>query len=141
MERRLELHIFPYIGRHDIEAITGSDLLSALRHLEQQGKFDLTHRVRSICGRVFRYGKATGRKCTDVAVDLIGLLVPVETQHMAAIVDPIKVGGLLRAIDSYHVEPATRLALRLLPYVFARPIEFRTMERSQLTPGQADAIA
>jgi hypothetical protein len=33
MERRLELHIFPYIGGHNIGAVTGSDLLSALRRL------------------------------------------------------------------------------------------------------------
>jgi integrase len=47
---------------------------------------------------------------------------------MATIMDPIKIGGLLRAIDGYRGEPITRLALKLIPYVFTRPIEFRTME-------------
>lgn len=133
MERRLELHIFPYLGDLEVSGVTGADILSALRRLEERGKFVLAHRVRSICGRVLRYGNATGRKCTDVAADLIGLLVPVEVTHMATITDPIKVGGMLRAFDAYHGQPVTRLALQLLPYLFPRQIEFRTMEWAHLT--------
>jgi integrase len=133
MERRLELHVFPDVGDQDISQVTGADLLAPLRRLEERGKFVLAHRVRSICGRVLRYGKATGRKCTDVAADLIGLLVPVEATHMATITDPIEVGGMLRAFDAYHGQPVTRLALQLLPYLFPRQIEFRTMEWAHLT--------
>jgi hypothetical protein len=47
---------------------------------------------------------------------------------MAAIVEPAKIGALLRSIEAYDGEPLTRLALKLIPYVFTRPIEFRTME-------------
>jgi integrase len=54
--------------------------------------------------------------------------VPVQSERMAAIIEPIKIGGLLRAIDGYRGEPMTRLALRLIPYIFPRPTEFRTME-------------
>jgi integrase len=52
---------------------------------------------------------------------------------MAAIVEPIKIGQLLRAIDGYSGESLTRLALRLVPYIFPRPIEFRTMEWAHIT--------
>jgi hypothetical protein len=73
-----------------------------------------TFRARA-CSRVLRYARATGRKCEDVAADLIGLLGPVEPEHMAAIVEPIKIGQLLRAIDGYTGQPLTRLALKLVP--------------------------
>lgn len=133
MQRRLEAHVFPHIGETDVGQLTAPDLLAVLRRIESRGTFELTHRVRSICSRVLRYARATGRKCEDIAADLIGLLVPVEPEHMAAIVEPIKIGELLRAIDGYTGEPLTRLALRLVPYIFPRPIELRTMEWTNVT--------
>jgi integrase len=132
MLRRLDMHVFPYIGSYDVGVITGPQLLEVLRRIESRGTLELAHRLRSVCGRVFRYAKATGRQCENVAADLSDLLIPFESEHMAAIVDPVGIGGLLRAIENYHGEPITRLALRLIPYIFPRPIEFRTMEWSQI---------
>jgi integrase len=132
MERRLEMHVFPYIGERDVQLVRAPALLEVLRRIESRGTYDLAHRVRSICSRVFRYAKATGRQCDDVAADLVGILIPVESEHMAAIVEPAKIGGLLRSIEAYHGDPLIRLALRLVPYIFPRPIEFRTMEWAHL---------
>lgn len=128
MERRLERHVFPYIGERDVQLLTAPELLEVLRRIESRGTYDLAHRVRSICSRVLRYARATGRKSEDVAADLVGILTPVASQHRAAIVEPVKIGALLRSIDGYRGDPLTRLALRLVPYLFPRPIEFRTME-------------
>jgi integrase len=128
MERRLEMHVFPYLGGRDVQLLRAPELLEVLRRIESRGTYDLAHRVRSICSRVFRYARATGRQCEDVAADLVGSLTPVESEHMAAIVEPAKIGALLRAIEAYRGEPLTRLALKLIPYLFVRPIEFRTME-------------
>jgi integrase len=128
MERRLEMHVFPYIGERDVQLLRAPELLEVLRRIESRGTYDLAHRVRSICSRVFRYARATGRQCEDVAADLIGSLTPVQSEPMAAIVEPAKIGALLRSIEAYRGEPLTCLALKLLPYVFTRPIEFRTME-------------
>jgi integrase len=133
MMRRLEMHVFPYLGACHVGEVSAPELLEVLRRIESRGTFELAHRVRSICSRVLRYAKATGRQCQDVAADLIGLLTPVEPENMAAIVDPIGIGGLLRAIEGYHGEPLTRLALRLSPYVFPRPIEMRTMEWAHIS--------
>lgn len=132
MQRRLEAHVFPHIGTRDVKVLTSQELLTVLRRIEERGTFELAHRVRSICSRVLRYGKATGRRCEDVATDLIGLLVPYESEHMAAIIEPRKTGALLRAIDHYHGNDVTCLALKLAPLIFPRPINFRTMEWSQL---------
>jgi integrase len=132
MERRLEVHVFPYIGEKDVQLLGAPELLEVLRRIESRGTYDLAHRVRSICSRVFRYARATGRKCEDLAADLVGILTPVESEHMAAIVEPLKIGALLRSMHSYHGDPLVRLALRLVPYIFPRPIEFRTMEWAHL---------
>jgi hypothetical protein len=59
---------------------------------------DSAHRSREVCGRLFRYAIATGPAKHDIAADLIGSLALRTTQHHAAIIDPAKVGELLRAI-------------------------------------------
>jgi len=45
---------------------------------------------------------ATGRAERDLAADLRGALTPVKTINRAAIIEPKKVGELLRAIDDYQ---------------------------------------
>ena len=60
-----------------------------------------------------RYAIATGRAKHDIAADLVGALAPRTTTHHAAIIDPVKVGELLRAIDGYDGQPTTAAALRL----------------------------
>jgi integrase len=81
---------------------------------------------------VFRYAIATGRAKHDIAADLVGALAPRTTTHHAAIIDPVKVGELLRAIDGYDGQPTTAAALRLAPYVFVRPTELRAAEWTEM---------
>jgi integrase len=52
--------------------------------------------------------------------------------HLAAIVDPKAVGGLLRAIDAYDGMLVTKSALKLAPLVFVRPGELRQAEWSEV---------
>jgi hypothetical protein len=54
--------VFPYIGGKDVQLVRAPELLDVLRRIESRGTYDLAHRVRSICSRVFRYAKATGRR-------------------------------------------------------------------------------
>jgi hypothetical protein len=98
-----------------VRGLRGPELLEVLRRIEARGIYDLAHRVRSICSRVLRYARATGRRCEDVAADLLGVLTPVRSEHLAAIVEPAKIGALLRAIEAYRGAPLTRLALKLVP--------------------------
>jgi hypothetical protein len=96
---RLEGDVFPYIGAKPIKEIKAPELLTVLRRVEARGTFELAHRIRTICGQVFRYAVATGRAERDPAADLRGALSPVKTINRAAIIEPKKVGELLRAID------------------------------------------
>jgi integrase len=115
----------PYLASRPIADIEAPELLAILRRLERKGIRDTAHRVRAVCGRVFRYAIATGRARRDISADLRGALAPKGTQNYASITDPIQVGQLLRAIAEYDGQPATHAALRLAPYVFVRPGELR----------------
>jgi integrase len=131
--RQIFKWVVPYLGNKPIGSIEAPELLEVLKRIEAKGVIDTAHRSREVCGRLFRYAIATGRARHDIAADLIGALAPRTTQHHAAIIDPDKVGELLRAIDGYDGQPATAAALKLAPYVFVRPTELRAAEWSEIT--------
>jgi len=132
IKSRLEFNVFPWIGERPVNEIKAPELLMVLRRIESRGAFETAHRIRSICGQVFRYAVATGRAERDPAADLRGALPPVKPKHHSAITDPEKVAGLLRAIDSYQGSLVTKCALQLAPYLFVRPGELRQMEWAQI---------
>jgi integrase len=119
---------YPAIGERPIAEITAPELLSVLRKVEMRGRFETARRLRSTCGMVFRYAIATGRAQRDPSVDLRGALTDPKVVHRSAIVDPVSMGALLRAIEDYDGLSLTKAALRLAPLVFVRPGELRKAE-------------
>ncbi len=130
--RRFELYVFPWIGSKEITSISAKEMLGVLRRVEEKGIIETAHRIQQSCGRVFRYAIATGRAERDPTGDLRGALPPANTKHMASIIDPKEIGGLLRAIDGYNGSIVTRCALRLAPLVFVRPGELRQAEWTEI---------
>ncbi|MDA3834872.1 MAG: tyrosine-type recombinase/integrase [Spirochaetales bacterium] len=135
---RLENNVFPWLGSRPVMAISAPELLAMLRRIEDRGALETAHRVKQICGQVFRYAIATGRAERDPCADLRGALPPTKPKHMATITDPKQVGGLLRAIDGYEGHLITRCALRLAPLVFVRPGELRHAEWAEINLGEAE---
>ncbi|MGC2693184.1 MAG: integrase arm-type DNA-binding domain-containing protein, partial [Desulfobaccales bacterium] len=129
--RRLELFIFPWVGARPVKTITALELLAALRRIETKGALETAHRVKQVCGQVFRYAIATGRAERDPSGDLRGAIPSVSGKHMATITDPKEIAGLLRFIDDYRGGIVTRCALQLSPLVFVRPGELRQAEWSE----------
>ncbi len=118
---QLETDVFPWIGSKPIASVTAPMVLELLRKIEARGSQDTAHRVKQTCGLVFRYAIATGHAERDPVPDLREALAHPIKRHYAAIADPLKLGELLRAIESYGGHPATRAALKLAALVFQRP--------------------
>lgn len=127
----LETLIFPHLSSKPISKLTAADFLVPLRKVEGRGKHETAHRAKQRCGQVMRYAVATSRAERDVTADLRGALAPVVTRNRPSITDPVRIGQLLRAIESYEGYPATSFALRLSPHVFTRPTELRAAEWSE----------
>jgi len=124
---RLENDVFPVIGSTPIAEVTAQTLLAMLRRVESRGAAYSAHRVRGLCGQVLRYAVASGKAERDPTADLKGALAPVKTKHLPATTDPLEFAPLLRMLDGYQGFPVVRCALRLLPLLFVRPGELRTM--------------
>jgi integrase len=135
---RLQNNIFPWLGKCDISALTAPMLLEVLRRIEDRGAHETAHRVKQICGQVFRYAIATGRAERDPSFDLRGALTPTRSKSMATITDPEKIGALMVAIDGYQGSVITRCALKLGPLTFVRPGELRHAEWSEINLDKAE---
>lgn len=119
------LELLAGIGKRPIASVTPHELLDVLKRVERRGHHETAVRLRSFAGRVFRYGFATLRTDHNPADILRGALTVPQVKHHAAIVEPTKVGELLRAIEDYNGRPETLFALKLAPHVFLRPGELR----------------
>jgi integrase len=120
--------VFPYLGKRPIDSIKPLDVLDVLKRIEERGRHETAHRVRSECGNVFRYAVVTGRAERDATVDLRGAIAAVVRRNRPAILDPARIGELMRAIAGYRGDVSTEFALKLLPLTFVRPGELRLAE-------------
>ena len=124
----LETFLFPEIGSRPIAEITARELLGALRKIEETGKLETAKRAKIKAGQVFRYAVLEGKAASDPTTTLRKALKAPKGKHHAAITDPAKMGGLLRAIDGFTGQYVTLAALKLAPLVFVRPGELRQAE-------------
>lgn len=116
------------IGNMPIADIQPIDVLGAVRRIEKRGKLESARRTLQLAGAVFRYAVATARIPSDPTRDLRGALRTPTVTHYGAILEPERVGDLLRAIDGYDGQQITKFALQLAPHVFVRPGELRHAE-------------
>jgi integrase len=128
---RWYLSLLGRVGERPIGEVEPFELLEPLRKIEASGRHESACNTLSFAGRVFRYAVATGRAKRDVAADLRGALTSPKVTHRAAILDAEGAGRLLRSIDAYGGQRATKLALRLLAHTFPRPGELRLAEWSE----------
>ncbi len=122
----------PTIGRTPIADVQPHELLAALKKLEARGNLETAKRCRNFAARVFNYGVQTVRCKLNPADPLKGALTNPTVKHLAAIIDPVKFGEVLRASDGYGGTAVTLLALKIAPHVYVRPGELRRAEWSEI---------
>lgn len=117
----LRKDLFPYIGAVPISTIKPRDALITVQRMEARRAVESAHRVRQICGQVFRFAVASGLIERDIMADLKGALDSPKKTHYAAITAPKRVGALMPPM-------ATKLSALLL----VRLGELRAAEWSEI---------
>lgn len=118
---RLERNVFPWLGKRPIIEIKPHELTVVLQRIADRGVLETAHRVKYVCGQIFRYAVQTGRAERDVTADLRGALPPVKVKNYAALTAPKDVAQLLRDIGSLQTCFPVMCALRLAPMLLVRP--------------------
>jgi hypothetical protein len=135
----LKRNIFPMIGGVPISSLKATDVLACLRKMEARGVGESTHRVKQICGQVFRFAVASGMIGRDFTADLKGALKTIKTKHYAAITEPEGARNLMKAIYGYHGHPYAVAALKLSALCWRRP-NIDPPRRSKIDPGRNAAL-
>ncbi len=123
---QLEAYVFPEIGHQPIASVKASQILAALRKVENRGIAYTAVRLREVCGQIFRYGVATGRAEDNPAAHLVGALHKPEVNHRPAITDRRGFGAFLRDLrEATGYDAVTRYAAYFALLTFVRAQEFR----------------
>ncbi len=129
----LENDLYPEIGLLPIDSVPAPTLLAAIRKIEARGTIETAYRANQYAGHIFRFGIASGLSLNDPSRDIKDALKEKpKAEHKAAILDPIKLGALLRSIDAYSGTAVVCAAIRLLPMLICRPTELRHLERDEI---------
>jgi len=131
--RQLERDLFPWIGTRAMTDIHPMELLAALQKVEERGAVETADRVLMLARQVWDYWLPTADvQQRNITEGLKGRLTPYRGKSFAAIVDPLRMGELLRAMKRYTGGPIVRTALQLAPLLYQRPGNLRMMEWAEL---------
>lgn len=133
MLRQLERDLFPWIGERPIVQIHAMELLAALQKIEERGALETADRALMLARQVWDYWLPTAdAQQRNITEGLKARLLPYRGKNFAAILDPQRMGQLMRAIKAYRGGPIVRTALQLTPLLYQRPGNLRMMEWSEL---------
>lgn len=131
--RNLEMHIFPLIGEKPLRKITTKDIFAIIQRLESREAYETARRVVQLCSRVFKYAMMKEYCSADPCYPLKGEAtrnMRRHVKHFAALVEPHRIGTLMRQIDVY-AQPVVKLAMKFSALTFCRPGEIRHAEWSE----------
>ena len=131
--RQLERDLFPWIGSRPMIEIDPLELLAALKKVEERGANETADRVLMLARQIWDYWlPAASVQQRNITEGLKSRLTPYRGKSFAAILDPARMGGLMRAIKGYKGGPIVRTALQLSPLLYQRPANLRMMEWSEV---------
>lgn len=130
---RLEVDVFPLMGRYPVAEIKAPVVLDVLRQIEKRGALDMAKRQAQVCGRIFRYAIASGKADFDPVPSLGDALKSPEGGHHAAIT-PDELPEFMRALEKNESRMflPTRILMRLMLLIFVRTSELTETPWSEI---------
>ncbi len=134
LENAFKNDVFPFFGSTPITDIEPIDIIKVVKRVQERGAIESAHRLFTQIGVVFKYGvsnqMAKRNPCSDMDKKMI-LKAKVKNNY-PTITDAKEIGTLLNLIDEYSGDYTTKMALKLLPYVFVRPFNIRHAEWDEI---------
>ncbi len=129
--RRLEIHVFPYIGDLPIAEIEPLMVLDTIKKIEKLGHTETSHRVLRLCSDIFHHGIINRKLIHNPAFKLSGALKSHVAKHMPAL--PMhEIPEMLARLEAHNTNLINKLAIKLLMLTMVRPTELRKAEWSEI---------
>ncbi|UCM99453.1 site-specific integrase [Sulfurimonas sp. SWIR-19] len=132
--QKLTKDIFPFHQDQDISEIETLEMLKTLQRIDQRGANVSAKKTFSVVERVFKYAVMQGYTERNIMADLDKKLAfrSVKVQNFKHITDPNELAELLKLMEGYQGDYATRNALCIMPYLYVRPANIRFMEWGEI---------
>lgn len=129
--RRLEVHLFPFLGERGIVDLKTRDLIAPLKKLEANDLLDVAGRLRQHIAGIMRLAVQRGIIDTNPANDLQGVTATRKAQHRPAL--PLHcLPDFLQRLKAHKGRKLTQLAVELTLLTFIRSSELRFARWSEI---------
>lgn len=125
VRQMLEKNVYPYIGKTPIAEVNHDDVKDILDRVKKRGALETAHRVRAYMSKIMKYAIVSQRASANPAADFDGYLPTPKKGHFKAVLDPVRVGQILNALESHTGNPSVHYAIRLMPLTIVRTKEMR----------------
>ena len=125
--------IYPKIGKKPINDIKALEIYESCKKISDRGARENAVRVCRKISDIFQWATLLGLANMNVAYGLAKTLPKPLKGNYVATTNPKDFGEILRKIDSYQgFNPIIKACLQIMPYVFTRQGELRSMRWDEL---------
>ena len=122
--RTLELDVFPYIGKIQIDLIAVRDVKAVIERIVERGALEAANQIRQRIHAIFNYAALLELVTGNPAAPLQGIYQSPPSVHMAALPRE-ELTEFYRRLCEADIEPQNKIAVLLLVLVFVRNNELR----------------
>lgn len=132
--RALENYTYFYLKNKAIDEISRLDIIEILKHLKEKDLQDTAKRVFMLLNKVFMYAVTLEYAPHNIMADIDKKIIigKREQKHYPTFTKEKDIKALLLAIDEYGGDYSTKMAMKMLPYVFVRSFNIRHCESSEI---------
>jgi len=122
------------IKNKSIDEISKQELLSFITTLKEKGLLETARRTSTLINRIYKYADLyeMAKLIYIDKDDKKTLLGKKKKNHYPTFTKEKDIRGLLNCIDEYTGDYSTKMALKVLPYVFVRSFNIRHMEWNEI---------
>lgn len=117
-----------------INEVTRLDIIAILEALKHKGIEETARRTAMVLNKVYKYAVTHEYTSHNIIadIDLPIILGKKVKKHYPTFKDTKEIKGLLNSINEYSGDYFTKMALKVLPYVFVRSYNIRHMEWEEI---------
>ncbi len=125
VESSLNIHVLPDLGEKPISYITKQDIISTLRKIEAEGKYETCLRIRQKIEAIFSYAEIEGLCNGNPAKGLQQILTKPKPKSQNSLPISELPEYLKKVNEEKDVQPTTILAMKFIILTFVRTSELR----------------
>ena len=132
--RALTNYVYPSIKHQAIDEITRLAIIAILEDLKERDLLETAKRTAMLLNKVYKYAVTHELTPHNIIADIEMPIVlgKREKKHYPTFTKEKDIKGLLNNIDEYKGDYSTKMALKVLPYVFVRSYNIRHMEWNEI---------